>query len=52
METLGKDINTKFGDNLETHIHKLRNPRPVVINIPDDITTDNIEDTNSTESRS
>jgi hypothetical protein len=45
METLGKDINTKYGDKLETHIHKLRNPRLVVINIPHDINTVNIEDT-------
>jgi hypothetical protein len=45
METLGKDINTKCGDKLETHIRKLRNPRLVVYNIPDDINTDNFEDT-------
>ena len=45
LETLGKDINTKCGDKLETHIHKLRNPRLVVINIPDEITTENFEDT-------
>jgi hypothetical protein len=45
METLGKVINTKCGDKLETHIHKLRNPRLAVFNIPDDINTDNFEDT-------
>jgi len=44
QETLGKDIN-KFGDRLETHKHKLRNPRVVILNIPDDITTSNIEGT-------
>jgi hypothetical protein len=44
METLGKDINTKCGDKLETHIHKLRNPGLAVFNIPDDINTDNFED--------
>jgi len=45
METLGKDINAKCGDKLKTHIHKLRNPRLVIINIPEDITTDNLEGT-------
>jgi ribosomal protein L7Ae-like RNA K-turn-binding protein len=45
MEILGKDINEKCGDILEAHIHKLRNPRLVIINIPEDITTDNLEDT-------
>jgi hypothetical protein len=50
MEMLVKVINEKCGDKLETHIHKLRNPRLVIINIPEDITTDNIEDTISAES--
>ena len=30
---------------METHIHKLRHPRFVILNIPDDITTSNIEGT-------
>jgi hypothetical protein len=34
METLGKDINVRCGDKLEAHIHKLRKPRLVIINIP------------------
>jgi len=45
LETLDKDINDKCGDRLETHIHKLRHPRLVILNIPDDITTSNIEGT-------
>jgi len=45
LETLGKDINDKCRDRLETHTHKLRNPRLVILNIPDDITTSNIEET-------
>jgi hypothetical protein len=45
METLGKVINTKCRDKLETHIHKLRSPSLAVFNIPDDIYTDNFEDT-------
>jgi hypothetical protein len=45
LEMLGKDINEKCGDKLEAHIHKLRNPRLVIINVPEDITTDNLEDT-------
>jgi len=45
LETLGKDINDNCGDRLETHTHKLRNPRLVVLDIPDEITTSNIEET-------
>jgi hypothetical protein len=40
LEMLGKDINLKRGDKLEAHIHKLRNTRLVIINIPEDITTE------------
>jgi hypothetical protein len=43
LETLGKDINNKCRDRLETHIHKLRNPRLDILSIPDHITTSNIE---------
>jgi hypothetical protein len=42
LEMLGKDINDKCGDKLEAHIHKARNPRLVIINIPED-TTDNLK---------
>ena len=45
IEALGKDINVKCGRKLEANIHKLRNPRLVIISIPDDISTGNLEDT-------
>jgi len=45
LETLGKDINDKCGDRLETRTHKLRNTRLVILNTPDNITTSNIEET-------
>ena len=45
METLDKDISNKCGDSLETHIHKLRHPRLIILNIPDDIITSNMEGT-------
>jgi hypothetical protein len=37
------DINAKCGQ-LEANIHKLRNPRLVIFNIPEDIFTGNLED--------
>jgi hypothetical protein len=45
IEAPWKVINVKCGDKLEANIHKLRNPRLVIINIPDDISTENLEDT-------
>jgi hypothetical protein len=45
IETLTKDINDKCGDKLEVNIHKLRNPRLVIYNIPEDISIWNVEDT-------
>ena len=45
IEALGKDINAKFGGKLEANIHKLRNPRLVILNIPEDIFPENLEDT-------
>jgi len=45
LETLGRDINDKCVVRLETHIQKLRHPRLAIINIPDIITTSNIEGT-------
>ena len=37
IERLTKDINEKCGKNLEAQVHKLRNLRLVIYNIPDDI---------------
>jgi len=45
IEALGKVINVKCGDKLEANIHKLRNIRLVIIKIPEDISTENLEDT-------
>ena len=38
-------INLKRGDKLEANIYKLRKPRLVIINIPGDISNENLEDT-------
>jgi hypothetical protein len=45
IETLQRDINAKCGDKVTVNVHKLRNPRLVIYNIPEDISTENIEDT-------
>jgi len=45
IEVLEKDINTKCGGELEANVHKLRKPRLVVYNIPEDISITNLEDT-------
>jgi len=44
-ETLTNSIKDKLGDNIETHIQILRKPRLKIINISEEISTDNIEDT-------
>ena len=44
IEALEKDINAKCGGRLEVNIHKLRNPRLVILNIPEDIFIGNLED--------
>jgi len=44
-ETLTKNIRDKLGDKMETNIQRPRKPRLKIHNIPEDITTDNIEDT-------
>ena len=45
IEILTKDFHEKCGDKLEVIVHRLRNPRFVIYNIPDDISTQNIEET-------
>ena len=45
IEALEKDIKAKCGSKLEVNIHKLRNPTLVILNIPEDISTGNLEDT-------
>jgi len=39
-----KDIPAKCEDDLEINIHTLRKPRLIILNIPEDISTRNIED--------
>jgi len=45
IEILTRDINDNCGDKLEVNIPKLRNPRLVIYNIPQTISTRNIQDT-------
>jgi len=45
IKVLEKDINSKCEGQLEANIHKLRNPRLVIFNIPEVISTGNLEDT-------
>ena len=45
IEILTKDIREKCGDKLEVIMHRLRNPRLVIYKIPEDISTQNIEET-------
>ena len=44
-ETLEKSVTDKLGDKIEPHIQRPRKPRLKIINIPEEISTDNIEDT-------
>ena len=44
IDKLTKDINEKCGDKLTVSVRKLRNPRLVIYDIPEDITIQNIED--------
>ena len=44
-ETLMNSIRDKLGDKMETNIQRPRKPRLKIHNIPEEISTDNIEDT-------
>jgi len=44
-EKLEKEINTKREGELEANIHKMWKPRLVIFNIPEEISTKNLEDT-------
>jgi hypothetical protein len=44
IEVLDKGINAKCEGQLKANIHKLRNPRLVIFNIPEDISTGNLDD--------
>jgi hypothetical protein len=45
IEKLTRNIHEKCGDILQVIVHRLRNPRLVIYNIPEDISTQNIEET-------
>jgi predicted DNA-binding protein len=45
LEAIEKDINEKCGEKLEANAHKLRSPRVVILNIPKEISVENVEDT-------
>jgi len=45
LDALEKDINAKCEGKLEANAQKLRNPRLVIINIPEEISIGNVEDT-------
>jgi len=44
-ETLDNSITDKLGDKIETHIQTPRKPKLKIINIPEENSKDNIEDT-------
>jgi hypothetical protein len=44
-DTLTNNIKDKLGDKIETNIQRPRKPRLKIHNIPEDISTENIEDT-------
>ena len=44
IEILGKEMHKKCGRDLEAHVHSLRKPRLIILNVPEDISTTNIED--------
>ena len=44
IEILGKEIQEKCGKELEAQAHSLRKPRLTILNVPEDISTSNIED--------
>jgi predicted DNA-binding protein len=44
LEVLENDINEKCGEKLEVSAHKLRSPRVVILNTPEEISVENVED--------
>ena len=43
-DILRKEIQRKCGKEVEAHIHSLRKPRLIILNVPDDTKTSSIED--------
>jgi hypothetical protein len=44
IEALDKEIQAKCGGDLEVNTHTLKKPRLLILNVPEDISTTNIED--------
>jgi hypothetical protein len=44
IELLGTEIQTKCGEELEAHIHRLRKPRIIIVDVPEEINASNIKD--------
>ena len=44
IEEVENKIQAKCGDELNVNVHSLRKPRIIILNVPEDITTSNIED--------
>jgi len=44
IKALEEEIQAKCGGDLEINIHTLRKPRLILLNVPEDIPTTNIED--------
>jgi hypothetical protein len=44
IEVLDKEIQAKCRDELEAHVHMLIKPRLIILNVPEDISKTNIED--------
>jgi hypothetical protein len=49
IEILNSQIRDKCGDHLEANIQKRRNPRLIIYNIPDDLSTENAENIITTQ---
>jgi len=43
-DTLNSQIRDICGDHLETNVHKIRNPRLIIYNVPDVVTPENSEE--------
>jgi len=51
IDTLEEKIKEKCVEELEVRVHRLRNPRLVMLNIPTDITPENVKEVLLQQSR-
>jgi len=42
MNTLSSEIDTKLGERVEVTMHRLRKPRLIIYNVPEEITIQNV----------